>query len=245
MISKVFAAAITFVGMVEWTLATRQPVEIDVATLVGDRITDVDDGAIAGVAIIDHSPGWEYSLNDRATWQPVPENDSLLLNLPAWLRNDRPLTVGEQSPWLEYRAWDQTQGTIGGLFNVVETGGETAFSVNSLPVVFSLADAQVDEDLRLQIGVKALSRGSNLAPLTDVTYTITPPEFGTWQNRAPTDDPRAAGYFDPSGILGVCELKVEGKNKRGQVVTPGRITIEVVVGAAQVIVVEALGQVER
>lgn len=244
MISKVFAAAITFIGMVEWTLATRQPVEIDVATLVGDRISDVDDGAIAGVAIIDHSDGWEFSLNDRATWQPVPENDSLLLNLPAWLRNDRPLTVGEQSPWLEYRAWDQTQGVIGQTFAIADTGGETAFSVNSLPVVFTLADVTVDEDRRRRFGIKALSQNGNVAALTNVTYTITPPEIGTWQDRAVGDPPNVAGYFVPSGQLGTCTLSVSGTNKRGQQVTPGTITIEVVVGAAQVIVVEDLGEVD-
>lgn len=236
---------IALMTMVCVDVAVKAQVEFDVATLIGDRITDVDEGAVQGIAIIDSSPGWEYSLDDQATWHPITDH-SLLLNFPAWIRHpDTEPTIGGRSPWIEYRAWDQTQGIIGGTFDIGETGGSTAFSVNSLPVVFSLADAQVDEDLRLQIGVKAFSASRNLATLTDVTYTITPPEFGTWQPRVATDDPKIAGHFQPSGILGVCELKVEGKNKRGKVVTPGKITIEVVVGAAQVIEVTALEQVER
>lgn len=243
MMSKLFAAAITFIGMVDWMTFQRNPVEVNVAAMVGDRITDVDNDPL-GIAIIDRSPGWEYSLNDRASWQAIPDGDSFLLNFPAWIRNREPLAIGKRSPWLEYRAWDQTQGMIGHTFAIAETGGETAFSVNSLPVVFSLADTTCDEDLRRQIGVKALSSGGNLAQLTDVTYTVTPPEFGAWQNRLPTDNPQVAGYFVPAGQLGTCTLTVSGKNKRGQVVTPGSITIEVVVGAAQVIVVEALGEVQ-
>ncbi len=238
MIHKLAIAALALLGMFEWSTFTHQPVEIDVGTLVGDRITDVDEGAVQGVAIVEASPGWEYSVNDRASWQPA-SNLSLLLNTSAWLRHPM-----DSQARLTYRAWDQTEGMVGDGFTITATGGESAFSEASETVVFVRAAAVVDEDYRLPIKVTALSASNNPATLSDVTYTIEPP-IATWQDRAAGDDPQIAGYVVPVSI-GDCTLTVNGLDKHGVPVDPpGTLQISIVSGAARVIQVEALPQVPR
>lgn len=235
---NVFITLLATLGMATAGEAVRNQVEFTVEQLVGDRITDPDPDAVEGIAVLDATPGWEYSLNDRATWAPVA-NYSLLLNTSAWLRNPM-----DSQARLTYRAWDQTQGMLDEAYTITETGGATAFSVNSLQVVFTVG-TPVDEDMRLPVTYKGLSINRNPATLFDVSVTIDPPEMGTFVLRTAADDPQIAGYFVPEGTLGTCTLTVSANNKNGSPVTPGTLTIDVVPGAAQIIDVGSLPQVAR
>lgn len=213
-----------------------------VDTIIGDRITDPDNGAVEGIAITDASTGWQYSLNDGTSWLPL--TTPLLLSDQNLLKNNIPLTVGGRAPWLKWRAWDQTQGTVGLPYTILETGGETAFSENEIIQVFVAADGTVDEDKQLPVTYKTLSVKRNPATVSNATYTITPAAMGTWINRKPTDPINVAGHFKPSGITGTCELKIEATNRNGNVIT-GTATIEVIAGPAVIIEIEFLPQVDQ
>jgi hypothetical protein len=78
---------------------------------------------------------WEYSLDNGQSWlqlgkpststaRLLPADDITRVRfLPAANYSNAPGQLN-----LSYRAWDQTQGTAGGTFNIVKAGGTTAFS---------------------------------------------------------------------------------------------------------------------
>ncbi|HEY5314631.1 MAG TPA: autotransporter-associated beta strand repeat-containing protein, partial [Pirellulales bacterium] len=112
----------------------------------GNPISDSDPGAAQGVAVTtaDSTDGsWQYSTNGGATWTAFPavsNTNSLLL-----ATNDRiryvpaPGFSGTVADALSFRAWDQTEGAVGGTFDTLVSGGDTAFSTavasGSLPVI--------------------------------------------------------------------------------------------------------------
>lgn len=244
-----FAIIVTSFSMLVFgNLESSQKTEIPVSSFIEGEITDVDDGALQGIAVLRAASGIEYTTNAGTTWRTMPtggNGKAVLLAPNNRLRFESTAQQGQRSPWIEFLAWDRTSGSIGQTITLSQTGGETAFSDTYLPVVFLIRAAAVDEDMQLPIRVQAFTSTNNIGILTDVVYNIEPPEMGTWKNRVTTDPPNVAGYFVPSGTLGVCTLVVSGKNKRGEAVTPGTLEIEVVAGAAKVIVVEALPQVSR
>jgi hypothetical protein len=218
-------------------------------TTVGDVLQahnarDVD-GDELGLAIQSASDGWTYSLNDGLSWLPLAESyqsNALLLTASTKLRAD----MSHPVEWIKVRAWDRSQGTEGTVQPITIVGGESAFSENLALSMFHMGAAaeQVDEGKRRPVTWKALSLNGNNASLTNVTYTIEPPEMAVWENRVATDPAAIAGYVKSLGPIGVFTLTIRGENKQGQVITSNPVLIEVVVGPAVSIEVTLLPQVD-
>ena len=141
-----------------------------VSTLVDTEQTDVDTGALKGIAItsVDNSNGhWEYTLNGT-DWISVgsPTTTAALLLPSDATTGLRFVPNGDfagGSGLVMYKAWDQTTGTSGGTANVSTSGGATAFStatngtsvfvtaVNDAPVrtAGTVANLTVTEDATL------------------------------------------------------------------------------------------------
>ena len=89
-----------------------------IASAGGDRITDVDSGALEGIAVTGLASGngtWQYSANGGAVWNNVGTvSDAAALLLRA---TDRvrfvPDTLNADSASISFRAWDQTTGVAG------------------------------------------------------------------------------------------------------------------------------------
>ncbi|MDX1962897.1 MAG: DNRLRE domain-containing protein [Pirellulales bacterium] len=103
----------------------------------GDRITDLD-GDPEGIAVIgvsNSNGAWEYSLDNGATWASlagVTANSARLLASDATTRVrfiPSPNYNGTVSTGLTFRAWDQSQGVNGDLFDASLSGFTTPFSV--------------------------------------------------------------------------------------------------------------------
>ncbi len=99
----------------------------------GDRITDVDSGAIEGIALTATTNGngaWEYSIDNGSNWVAVgsvADNNALLLrstDLVRFVPNGENATSGD----ITFRAWDQTSGSAGNKVDVSTNGTTTAFS---------------------------------------------------------------------------------------------------------------------
>lgn len=107
-----------------------------VSNLVAGAITDPDVGALPGIAVVTANNAfgtWQFSLNAGATWQAmgVPTSSAALL-LPS---NDDtrvrflPKLDFNGTVRLYYRAWDRTQGAVGGTLNTTNnTGGVRSLS---------------------------------------------------------------------------------------------------------------------
>lgn len=105
--------------------------------------SDVDTGALSGVAITGASGGgtWEYSTDGGATWTTFPTvagNAALLLTTTDKVRYT-PAGAAE-SAVLTYRAWDQTTGTHGATADTTSNGGSTAFSATQGTATLTVND---------------------------------------------------------------------------------------------------------
>jgi len=152
-----------------------------VTSIVGASITDVDAGALHGVAITaatSASGSWEFSTDGGASWTavtPVSNNSALLLR-PADLVRVVPNGTAGGNATISYRAWDQTSGTFGTKADASTGGGVAAFSiatdtaslaitdvndapVNSIPVAQTTA-----QDTNLTFN----SAGANLISVNDI-----------------------------------------------------------------------------
>ena len=108
-----------------------------IASAGGDRITDVDAGALEGIAVTaaNNSGGiWQYSLDNGTSWNALgtPSAASALL-----LASDAATRLrfvpdagysGTLDPGVTFCAWDQTTGAAGGTADTTANGGTTAFS---------------------------------------------------------------------------------------------------------------------
>ena len=122
-----------------------------VSAIVGSSISDVDTGALQGIAIIGLTSGtgtWEYSINGGGTWTAigtVNDSSSLLLRSQDLVRLV-PDGLNGTSASLTYRAWDRTSGTEGTMVSTASRGAATAFSIATDSVgitVTSVNDAPV------------------------------------------------------------------------------------------------------
>ncbi len=123
-----------------------------VSTIVGSSITDVDLGAVEGIAITstDEANGtWQYSTDSGATWQDVgavSDNSARVLTATA---QDRLRFVPNAGFWgtvtVGFRAWDTTDSTPTGTPGVDTTsnGGTTAFSSGQQTATLLVNDAPV------------------------------------------------------------------------------------------------------
>jgi VCBS repeat-containing protein len=164
---------------------------LSVASVIGIAISDVDSGALQGIALSGLTSGnghWEYSF-DGTHWNAVgavSESAALLLQADDFLRFV-PDGRNGTSASLTYHAWDRTSGTHG---NVVDlsapgaTGGTTAYStatdtgslavsdVNDAPVVagpVTLAAIAEGSGARLITQAELLSQTSDV----DLGHTLT------------------------------------------------------------------------
>ncbi|NOJ41846.1 VCBS domain-containing protein [Bradyrhizobium australiense] len=106
-----------------------------VASFLGASITDVDDGALQGIAITATTGAhghWEYSTDGTTFFAfPAVSTTSALLLAPTDLI--KYVSDGEngETATVTYLAWDQTTGTSGATVDASLAGGSTAFSVAS------------------------------------------------------------------------------------------------------------------
>jgi len=122
--------------------------------LGGSSITDVDAGALQGIAVIgvdDTNGSWQFDAG--AGWQALnPAADGhRLLDLTSSVRFIPDAGFyGTVAAAMEFRAWDQTQGVDGGTWDTSVNGGTTAFSTDtdtaSIVVNNTLDFTSVDHD---------------------------------------------------------------------------------------------------
>ncbi|MGA7934488.1 MAG: bluetail domain-containing putative surface protein, partial [Kovacikia sp.] len=102
-----------------------------VASFLGTSVTDVDSGAVEGIALTEGTATngtWQY--NTGSGWLnvgSVSASQALLLRDSDQIRFI-PSGQNFTNPTLRYRAWDQTSGTAGTKVNITTTGGISAFS---------------------------------------------------------------------------------------------------------------------
>jgi hypothetical protein len=108
-----------------------------IASATGDRITDVDAGAVEGIAVTaaDTANGsWQYTINGGSDWNPLGSVTGTFARLLAANGQTRIRFVpngnfnGTVDPAITFRAWDQTSGSNGGTGDPSTNGGTTAFS---------------------------------------------------------------------------------------------------------------------
>ncbi len=111
-----------------------------VSALIAGNVTDVDSGAVTGIAVIavDNSNGtWQYSTDGALSWQNFGSPSTTQARL---LETDANTIVrfvpnadwnGTVTNGLTFRAWDHTSGTPGGVADTTINGGTSAFSTNT------------------------------------------------------------------------------------------------------------------
>lgn len=133
-----------------------------VSAIVGDTISDIDEGAVEGIAVYASNGAngtWQYSTDGGTTWQDVlsPSQAQALLLVPASRLRFRPDGNNGGTATLSYYAWDQTTGSAGATADATSRGGTTAFStagdtlsitvtdVNDAPVVVDVSKAGTED----------------------------------------------------------------------------------------------------
>ena len=119
-----------------------------VAALLGLAVTDVDAGAVNGIAVLGVTKNaafiWEYSTDGGATWSSLNTSTSTAARLLRGTDMIRVRTLTAVASPLTarvvFRAWDQTQGAAGGTWDIsaaTALGGRSAFSVaaDAAPVI--------------------------------------------------------------------------------------------------------------
>jgi uncharacterized delta-60 repeat protein len=145
-----------------------------VASAGGNRITDVDVGAVEGIAVTALSSGngsWQYSLNGGTSWQNVGEvstSSALLLRDTDLLRFMPNGTIGSTAD-VTFRAWDRTSGTVYTRADVTASGGTTAFSSTSETASIVISD--VNDGPSFATGDGMISPAFSLS--IDTIYSMT------------------------------------------------------------------------
>ena len=104
-----------------------------IASAGGDRITDVDAGAVEGIAVTGLTSGngtWQYSIDGGGSWfdvGAVSDASALLLRATDSLRFV-PDGLNADTADITFRAWDQGSGSAGTKVDASTNGGMTAFS---------------------------------------------------------------------------------------------------------------------
>ncbi|MDJ0851268.1 MAG: DUF2341 domain-containing protein, partial [Myxococcota bacterium] len=119
------------------------PAGDDVSTILasgaGDRVTDVDTGALEGIAVVavdDTNGTWEYTTDGGGSWLAFGSPSTNTARLLAQDANTAIRFVpdadwnGTVSDGITFHAWDQSSGANGGTADLgaLGTGGTTAFS---------------------------------------------------------------------------------------------------------------------
>ena len=141
---------------------------IQISTLLGGSVSDVDSGALGGIAVTGLVSGngtWEYSTDGGLTWiavGTVSDSSALLLRAGDYIRF---VPDGENADTasFDFRAWDQTSGLFGTKVDTSPNGGSSAFSTAT-----DTAD----------ITVTAVNDAPVLTPATPSLPTITEDDIG-------------------------------------------------------------------
>jgi methionine-rich copper-binding protein CopC len=186
-----------------------------IASAGGDRITDVDAGAVEGLAVtaVNNTNGtWQFSIDNGTNWTPFGSPDQTTARLLASNATTRVRFVpaanfnGTVDPGLTFRAWDQTSGTNGGTADTSTNGGTSAFSIMTETASITVnpvndqptANAQTvgtAEDTPVGITLT----GSDIETASgSLVYTVTVPPAngvlsGTGANRTYTPNPNYNG----------------------------------------------------
>lgn len=209
-----------------------------IASAGGDRITDVDTGAVEGIAIVNANAvngTWQFSTNGGTNWNAlgsVSDSNAMLLAADA---NTRVRFVpnanfhGTIATALTFRAWDTTSGANGNTASAVTNGGTTAFStatetasltvtpVNDSPSFTKGADQTVNEDAGQQtVGSWAtnVSPGPNESGQT-VSFLISTNNDALFSTLPAIDSAGTLTYTPASDANGVATVTVRAKDDGG------------------------------
>ncbi len=202
-----------------------------IASAGGDRITDVDAGAVEGIAVTgaDNSNGaWQFSINNGIDWQNliVADTSATLLNPQAHIRFVPDLNYNGSAGNITFRAWDQTNGGFNGATGIdvstnnggsapysaaVETATLTVISVNDVPSL-DLNGAGSGTGFATSFtedggAVAAVDTDLSLTDVDDLqlssaTVTLTNLQDGTAESLAVTDlGSITSSYNNATGVL--------------------------------------------
>ncbi|MDA8746205.1 Ig-like domain-containing protein, partial [Rubripirellula amarantea] len=127
------------------TTENSAPFGAPVSTLLGSSVSDVDSGAVEGIAVYNSTGSvgtLEYSVNGGSSWQTfnsLSATNALLLRATDLFRYT-PDGMNGGTMTLDYYAWDQTSGTAGSSVDVTTRGGTTAFSSVDDTVTINVTD---------------------------------------------------------------------------------------------------------
>ncbi|MBF0178141.1 MAG: DUF4347 domain-containing protein, partial [Magnetococcales bacterium] len=175
-----------------------------VASFLGMSVTDVDNGAVSGIAITSLNSGngtWQYDVGSGWTNIGVVSATSALLLRSTDTIRFVPDGGNATTGTLTYRAWDQTSGVAGNKVDASTTGGTSAFSVatdtatvlvgslNDAPVLTPMAPAlnAIDEDATAPAGQTVASflgasvTDTDTGAVQGVAITSLVSGQGTWQ----------------------------------------------------------------
>ena len=182
----------------------------------GDRIDDMDLGALEGIAITSLSSGngsWEYSTNAGVSWNAVgvvSDASALLLRNSDFLRF---VPDGQNADMasIDFRAWDHTSSTAGNKVDTSTNGGNTAFSTATETAMIDVAS--VNDQLTTNISInqtKAYNEGDASVALDDIivtdvdsgeiitaTLTLNAPGFGSLTTSG------SANYVGVTGVWSI------------------------------------------
>src|SRR5262249_54471396 len=119
-----------------------------VSTLISGKVSDVDTGAINGIAVtsLNSSTGtWQYSTDGGTNWSnvgAVSTSSALLLCSSDKMRFVPDAQHGTTAS-VTFQAWDQTTGAQGNKVDVTTNGGTTAFSTASGTSTITVTTANV------------------------------------------------------------------------------------------------------
>ena len=148
-----------------------------IASVGGDRITDVDVAALEGVALTATTSGglglWQYSLDGGGSWTAVGvvnTNAALLMRDTDRVRFV-PSGAANGQATLTFRAWDQSSGTAGSLADASSGGGSQPYSA-----VFESAAVNVVENTSgaVAVGDSAQTQAGVVVPVSVLANDLDP-----------------------------------------------------------------------
>lgn len=148
-----------------------------IASAGGDRITDLDSGAVEGIAINALTSGngvWEFSINGGSSWTAigaVSDSSALLLRDVDLVRFVPDAVTGTAASF-DFRAWDQTSGPFGTKVDVSTNGGTTAFSAAVETADITVTDVNDEQVVGTNTGTNVLEGSVGNVITTAMLQTV-------------------------------------------------------------------------
>jgi hypothetical protein len=158
-----------------------------VASFIAGSVSDVDSGALSGVALTGANPGngiWQYSLDGGASWEDVgtvSTGSALLLRSTDQVRLVPDGANGTVAS-ITYRAWDQsgaTSGQQGSKVDASSFGGTSPFSSATDTASITVTPVNDAPVLTASSGSSAFVEGNNAAStpvVVDAGITVSDPD---------------------------------------------------------------------